>query len=162
MARSASPETHSMNTCGSCTLCCKLTEVPELQKPVNMWCLHCTIGYGCNGYEGRPQSCRSFQCVWLSDGLDAELRPDRSRIIFEKLEQKKIVLVLQDRQDAWMKKNVKDAIDGFLAAGYSVAVNGRPMHLIPAKGKTAEDLLQDIRSAISERRSINGSTGIRN
>ena len=33
--------------CGSCSLCCKVYNVPEIEKPAGKWCRHCTPGKGC-------------------------------------------------------------------------------------------------------------------
>ena len=32
--------------CDSCTACCKIMKVRELDKPANTWCAHCAIGEG--------------------------------------------------------------------------------------------------------------------
>ena len=59
--------------CGSCSLCCKLLRIEELDKLVGAWCPHCRAGSGCQIYEARPHSCRSFHCQWL---IDSELGPE--------------------------------------------------------------------------------------
>jgi hypothetical protein len=72
----------SARTCGSCTLCCKLLGVTELEKPLNVWCVHCKPGGGCKIYDARPQSCRDFICGWLADdSLPDALRPDRAKVV---------------------------------------------------------------------------------
>src|SRR4051812_14872278 len=48
--------------CGTCTLCCKVAAVEELNKPNGVWCSHCLSGKRCTIYDQRPQSCRSFYC----------------------------------------------------------------------------------------------------
>jgi hypothetical protein len=45
------------------------------------------MGAGCTTYETRPAPCREFVCLWLGSQttpkpLPAELRPDRSGILF--------------------------------------------------------------------------------
>jgi hypothetical protein len=75
-----------MNDCGTCTLCCKLMGVVELDKPACAWCRHVDRSRGCTIYESRPPSCADYECVWLvSQRLPAplppELRPDRSRVM---------------------------------------------------------------------------------
>jgi hypothetical protein len=65
------------NTCGECTLCCKIMSVKEFDKPVNTWCKHATKKKGCGIYETRPHMCRIFQCGWLHQNMPAEFRPDR-------------------------------------------------------------------------------------
>jgi hypothetical protein len=69
-------------SCGSCTLCCKLMEIVETGKPPGRWCEHCTPGRGCNIYESRPASCRTFECQWLFEpDLPDALRPDRCKVM---------------------------------------------------------------------------------
>jgi Fe-S-cluster containining protein len=72
-----------MRTCGSCTLCCKVMEIKELNKPLNKWCEFCDRGVGCKIYPTRPSECRTFDCLWLKDEkFPDELRPQRSKIVF--------------------------------------------------------------------------------
>jgi uncharacterized protein len=54
-------------TCGTCSLCCKLPYVRELNKSIDTWCKHASPGRG-GGliYPDRPSSCRGFICGWLS------------------------------------------------------------------------------------------------
>ena len=69
-------------SCGSCTLCCKIMGVPELNKPRGAWCVHCDVGSGCRIYADRPEECRSFLCGWLTNPrFGPEWKPDRSKIV---------------------------------------------------------------------------------
>ena len=69
-------------SCGSCTLCCKLFDVPEVPATAGKWCRHCDPGKGCRIYDTRPQACRKFFCGWMvSPGLGAEWKPERSKMI---------------------------------------------------------------------------------
>jgi hypothetical protein len=64
--------------CGSCTQCCKAMAIKELEKPPDVWCRHALKGRGCGIYADRPESCRVFECVWLSSAKrPPSLRPDR-------------------------------------------------------------------------------------
>ena len=68
----------SERACGSCSLCCKLLRIEELQKLPGDWCVHVLRGKGCGIYESRPAPCRSFLCYWmLQPKLDDAWRPDR-------------------------------------------------------------------------------------
>lgn len=68
--------------CGGCTLCCKVYDVPALDKPAGTWCRHCRPGQGCGIHETRPAQCRSFHCLWMTQGwLGPEWKPDRSKIV---------------------------------------------------------------------------------
>lgn len=68
--------------CGTCTLCCKLLGIHELEKPAGAWCPHCKPGRGCGIYDDRPASCRSFTCGWLADpSMPDQVRPDRCKVV---------------------------------------------------------------------------------
>ena len=68
--------------CGSCTLCCKVFEVPVLEKPAGSWCKHCQPGKGCGIWETRPDHCRAFYCLWMTQSwLAPEWKPDISKIV---------------------------------------------------------------------------------
>ena len=69
-------------TCGTCTLCCKLFPVPELDKPAGRWCAHIAQGRGCGIHESRPQVCRAFWCQWIANAdLGPEWKPERSKFV---------------------------------------------------------------------------------
>ena len=71
-------------SCGTCTLCCKLFNVPEVPKTAGKWCRHCEPGKGCRIYDTRPQMCREFLCGWMvSPGLGPEWKPERSKLIVQ-------------------------------------------------------------------------------
>jgi hypothetical protein len=53
--------------CGSCSLCCRLLEVPEEGKKTGEWCPHCRPGHGCSIYADRPTACRAWACEWLTN-----------------------------------------------------------------------------------------------
>jgi len=73
--------------CGTCTLCCKVAAVEELEKPNGVWCSHCKSGKRCTIYERRPSSCRSFYCQWmLEKGLGPEWKPERAKFAMVKTE----------------------------------------------------------------------------
>lgn len=64
--------------CGACSLCCKVLEIAELDKPAGPWCAHCQIEGGCGIYSARPAICRDYECLWKGDrGMSTRLRPDR-------------------------------------------------------------------------------------
>jgi Fe-S-cluster containining protein len=68
--------------CGTCTLCCKVYDVPDLQKPAGKWCQHCTPGRGCGIHETRPGHCRSFFCLWMTEGwLGPEWKPEVAKFV---------------------------------------------------------------------------------
>ena len=68
--------------CGACTLCCKVYDVPALDKPAGSWCRHCKPGRGCGIHETRPTHCRSFHCLWMTQNwLGPEWKPDRCKMV---------------------------------------------------------------------------------
>jgi len=68
--------------CGSCTLCCKLFPVPELDKPAGRWCRHIAQGRGCGVHETRPDVCRAFWCQWIENpDLGPEWKPERAKFV---------------------------------------------------------------------------------
>ena len=68
--------------CGTCTLCCKVYALPELEKPPGVWCKHCAPGKGCKIYDAPPDPCRLFNCLWMTDGkMPDEWRPDRAKFV---------------------------------------------------------------------------------
>lgn len=68
--------------CGSCTLCCKLFPVPDLDKPAGRWCAHVAQGAGCGIHATRPQVCRAFFCQWIyNEDLGPEWKPETARFV---------------------------------------------------------------------------------
>jgi hypothetical protein len=68
--------------CGSCSLCCKVMGIDELDKPPGAWCPKFKAGAGCTIHGAHPASCRAFQCMWLiSPAMPEEVRPDRCRVV---------------------------------------------------------------------------------
>jgi hypothetical protein len=68
--------------CGSCTLCCKVYDVPAVESVAGTWCKHCLPGKGCGIHATRPQHCRSFFCLWMTqDFLGPEWKPDKARFV---------------------------------------------------------------------------------
>ncbi len=70
--------------CGSCSLCCKVMLVEELQKPQGVWRGHFKGGVGCSIHDSHPYSCGVFQCLWiLSPTMPIQARPDRLKVVME-------------------------------------------------------------------------------
>ena len=91
-------------TCGDCAMCCKLLEIPELDKPYNQWCTHCTGYASCGIYETRPQRCRDYNCYFLASTLGEEWRPSKCRMIVSTFPDRLLVMVDPARADAWRKE----------------------------------------------------------
>jgi hypothetical protein len=70
-------------SCGSCSMCCRLLDVPEV-KQRDKWCPHCRPGRGgCSIYETRPQTCRAYTCMWLLGLFGDEWFPAKSKIVVD-------------------------------------------------------------------------------
>jgi Fe-S-cluster containining protein len=68
--------------CGTCTLCCKVMRVDELESPAGQWCKHCSPGKGCGIHATRPPVCREFFCIWMyKKEIGPEWKPEKSKII---------------------------------------------------------------------------------
>jgi hypothetical protein len=86
-------------SCGTCSLCCKLTYIPELNKSIDTWCRHARPGAGgCSIYSERPTSCQSFVCGWLSGAREfgEEWFPGRCKMIVTRRVQADIGACPQD------------------------------------------------------------------
>jgi hypothetical protein len=69
-------------SCGTCSLCCKVYSVKELEKPAGQWCIHSVRGSGCSNHISRPHVCRQFFCSWRVDpNLGPEWKPEVSRFV---------------------------------------------------------------------------------
>ena len=117
------------NLCGTCTLCCKVLEIEELNKPVGRWCDHCEPATGCRIYASRPESCGAFECVWLQSQkqdtpFPADLRPDRCRAVLVPSVDGQTLIVHQDssRPDAFRQGHLRHVIDSFVQARKAVVI----------------------------------------
>ena len=68
--------------CNSCTACCHVLNVKELDKPIRVDCPH-QCKNGCRIYEERPESCRIFMCVWARGFGNRKERPDKLGLFVE-------------------------------------------------------------------------------
>lgn len=109
--------------CGGCTMCCTVTAVPELKKPLWQPCPH--ADHGCLIYDTRPPSCRSFECAWLRNpNLSERLRPDRCGVMVEVLPVPGVMLAMLDpnRPGMWKTPIVQDWLRELVRAGIAVIV----------------------------------------
>jgi hypothetical protein len=69
-------------SCGTCSMCCKVYSIQELNKPAGKWCIHAVRGSGCAIHANRPRACSQFFCSWLIDPhLGPEWKPEVSRFV---------------------------------------------------------------------------------
>src|SRR5437763_1837574 len=123
-------------SCGSCSLCCKVFDLPEFQKPADAWCRHCRPGKGCaiHGQE-RPNGCTSYRCMWLSSELPEKWKPDRCKFVLTEQASLNRVQVAVDCNfpDAWRKEPFYTQFRLWARQGtiVSVFVGDRVTHLLP-------------------------------
>jgi hypothetical protein len=68
--------------CGTCSLCCKVYNIPELGKPAGKWCQHCTPGKGCGIHQNLPSQCATFNCMWRTEAaLPPHWKPEHSKMV---------------------------------------------------------------------------------
>lgn len=94
-----------MKSCGPCTLCCTVLEIPELAKPAGTACAH--LRGGCGIYPDRPTPCRVFTCGWLAtEALGEVWRPDVAGFLLrdERGEGYLCIDVSPDRPGAWRRE----------------------------------------------------------
>ena len=133
--------------CGSCSLCCFLMAVPDIDKPSCLWCEHTERPHGgCRIYDQpeKPEACTAFKCLWLAsqsrkldDRMPYGLRPDRCMVMFhdalatlpadhevpEKDRNVMYVHVHPDHPGAWLNPEVQAQIGLVLSRGCKVKVH---------------------------------------
>ncbi|GBU19301.1 MULTISPECIES: hypothetical protein [Methylobacterium] len=68
--------------CGTCTLCCKIYDVPAVESLAGQWCRHAKVGKGCGIHATRPDHCRAFHCLWMTEAwLGPEWKPERAKMV---------------------------------------------------------------------------------
>jgi uncharacterized protein len=133
--------------CGDCRLCCRILEVKEIGKPFLKWCAHAVAGVGCAIYHDRPESCRAFECTWLTsqrgqgpngeawERMPPELRPDRCGVIFAPVDQSDPDHVLHVHTDphrpmAWARADVKAWIARIVKRGITIVLSVGEKHTV--------------------------------
>lgn len=69
-------------SCGECQACCEVIGVEELQKPYSTKCEY-QCASGCSNYEGRPESCQRYHCLWREGYGNEEDRPDKLGVLLQ-------------------------------------------------------------------------------
>lgn len=121
-------------SCGSCTLCCKVLAIKELDKPANTWCQHAMKSVGCKIYATRPISCQTFICAWISSSaLGPELRPDKIHgVLTATTDGKNLVLFEDPGYSGYAANALKHVIDNFIndRVHFVIVVTGDRRRLI--------------------------------
>jgi hypothetical protein len=128
-------------TCGTCTLCCKLLHIAELQKPKDHWCPHVVPRKGCGIYATRPGSCQAFQCLWLVDAsLGEEWKPAKSKFVIAIEPRRLAVYVDAGAVRPWMREPYLSHLKKISAQGLDVGAmvlvieNGETVLILPDRG----------------------------
>jgi len=93
--------------CNGCALCCKLPNIPALNKPADQWCNFCSTRKQCDAYDTRPQECADFHCMYLTSAqVGEEWKPLKSRMLLISGEDGKRLTMIVDpaRPDAWKQE----------------------------------------------------------
>jgi hypothetical protein len=79
---SESPRVVPGRECGSCSMCCKVYNIADLNKPAGKWCPHCKPGKGCVIHDALPRQCAEFNCLWRTEEeLPPHWKPDQAKMV---------------------------------------------------------------------------------
>lgn len=111
-----STEKVGVHSCGACSLCCKVLQVPDIEKPARMICWWTTVHGGCARHREKTTdpkllACHQFKCLWLESQerpgyeLGRIMRPDQSHVVMGPQDREDnsllYVHVDPDYPDAW-------------------------------------------------------------
>jgi hypothetical protein len=110
-----------------------------------------TVGVGCSDYENRPEDCKTYQCIWVTQSdIDVKYRPDKLNVVFEQPLGKKYWLGIELKDNTLQQENSAKLIRAMNNDGASIllkSMDGRYQHSLP-EGKSWE-----------ERRDVSGLVG---
>jgi uncharacterized protein len=110
--------TKSGRTCGDCSLCCLLLDVPEVNKPKDGWCRHCRPGQGgCGIYNKRPDVCRNWTCLWLAGSMPDYWYPLRSKLVLDRHPGILRVFTHPEHPDQWRAEPYHSELKALARAG---------------------------------------------
>jgi hypothetical protein len=92
--------------CGTCTMCCKVFRIAELDKAEGRWCRHVVQGRGCGIHATRPGVCRTFYCHYLRNPhLGPEWKPEQAKfVLYIEMEGRRMVVAADAAAPvAWRK-----------------------------------------------------------
>ena len=127
--------------CGSCTLCCKVFRVPEVDKVAGEWCRHVVPGGGCGIHASRPTVCRTFFCHYLRNPhLGPEWKPERAKfVLYTEMGGRRMAVVCDDVAPlAWRNAPYYPQLKRWAALGID-----RDHQVLVFNGKRATAVLPD-------------------
>lgn len=115
-----------------------------MDAPPNVDCKHCVNGKGCSIQETKPTKCREFECSYYqSPNAPIELRPDKCKMIFEKISEQLFIGTLDAGFN--LTETAKNQVSSFINQGYSVilgATDYRKPKIFIAPGHNKEDIFK--------------------
>jgi len=103
-------------------MCCMVLPVTSINKKASEWCKFCKIGVGCDIHETEiPEECKNFECAYYQVNINPDLRPDKCKIIFEKVDNSIFLGTIHPHYNEAYKSNIiQKEIQVFLKSGFSV------------------------------------------
>jgi len=144
--------------CGECSLCCKLLDIYELEKPRDQWCQHVVKRQGCAIYGTRPPSCQNFRCLWLMDPRLGDLwKPNKCKMVMVAETPLHVVIYVdKGAHQPWMQEPYFSALREMSARGYAaggmitVLENKETIVILPDQGVRMGILESDDRIVMGE------------
>jgi hypothetical protein len=102
---------------------------PDVVKPAHQACEHCTM-QGCGIYADRPETCATFQCLWLASqqveqlALPATMRPDRCGVVID-LNAAGTVLAHCEFPASWKAEPMRGWLTGMAVRGHNVLLENK-------------------------------------
>lgn len=129
--------------CGGCVECCRVIplNLPELAKPTGQLCAYCVDGKGCGVHAIRPQTCRTWFCLWRMVELSDDWRPDRSGVVLrpDGLEQGEITVFVVRRTEFLASEDVFFVLASWIAEGMRIALSvPGPLGTYPARAEVTD------------------------
>ncbi|MGA9658778.1 MAG: hypothetical protein WBQ60_06735 [Asticcacaulis sp.] len=112
-ARPVAPKRAQLKQCGDCNLCCKVYDIPDLEKKSGHTCFNVRDEGGCGIWGLHPTICQEFKCLWLKhDDMSGIWRPDHAGFVL-RVEPNGTTLAVDvdpDRADAWRQPHYYDQL----------------------------------------------------
>ena len=153
--------------CGTCNMCCKVFDIPALEKPAGAWCQNCKPGAGCTIYDARPDQCRAFFCYWmLTPDLTADWKPDKARFVLTIDVNTKFLLAQVDssqpsawKRDPYYSQFKRWALAGLHEGRQVIIFNNKAATIVlPDKDVELGEFGPDDRVFVSRRAIVGGFT----
>ena len=115
--------------------------MPALDKAAGAWCRYCKPGQGCGIHATRPQQCRSFHCLWMTQSwLGPEWKPDRAKMVLSVDPATRFLFVQVDpgSAGAWKRDPYYRHLKQWAAAGVA-----ERRHVVVFLNKSATVVLPD-------------------